>query len=518
MNFLTKKNYLTNIDDGNDGENENSGNIKGSESTSSFRFSKRNILIIVAFIVICVPLGMSWYNHLSKSIIDAEFSSSLPLKFNCLTDSTVEVTGRAKTWNYKTYEIPNKTIVSGHLYTIESIGNAAFSNCKDLIQIQIPQCVKNIGENAFTDCSNLEIIIYNSCKDVKVGNGAFDGCKSVIFSKDGHIVARESDTPLKFKALSKYNAIVIADSSYKDLDSVIIPEKIHIEGGLHTVLSINDEAFQYCRRLKKITIPNTVRIIGDCAFCGSGLTEINLPDSINTIKFRTFMDCRDLKHIKIPNSVKSIDEYAFMNCGLTKVFVPSNTKVIKHNAFLKCDSLEITFDNSKCDVWLEDNKIYGCKSVSYTKECNTSTKNYVFQSSDLAFNIISDNNVEVIGKDKGLHLKEFMIPETVKKYKSLTMTDFVEYKVTQIGQNGFSNHKELKTIIIPDNIVSIKEYAFQGCENLRFINIPSSVKEIGKNAFDGCKNLEVIISNSRDSVKIDVDAFHGCKSVTWLKD
>ena len=155
--------------------------------------------------------------------------------------------------------------------------------------------------------------------------------------------------------------------------------------------------------------------------------------------------------------------------------------------------------------------------MSYTKECNTSTKNYVFQSSDLAFNIISDNNVEVIGKDKGLHLKEFMIPETVKKYKSLTMTDFVEYKVTQIGQNGFSNHKELKTIIIPDNIVSIKEYAFQGCENLRFINIPSSVKEIGKNAFDGCKNLEVIISNSRDSVKIDVDAFHGCKSVKYLK-
>ena len=80
------------------------------------------------------------------------------------------------------------------------------------------------------------------------------------------------------------------------------------------------------------------------------------------------MDCSDLKHIKIPNSVKSIDEYAFMNCGLTKVFVPSNTKVIKHNAFLKCDSLEITFDNSKSDVWLEDNKIYGCKSVKWLKD------------------------------------------------------------------------------------------------------------------------------------------------------
>ena len=102
MKFLTKKTYLTKVDGGNDGKNENSGNIKGTAPSSSFHFSKRNILIIVAFIVICVPLGMSWYNHLSKSIIDAEFSSSLPLKFNCLTDSTVEVTGRAKTWNYKT--------------------------------------------------------------------------------------------------------------------------------------------------------------------------------------------------------------------------------------------------------------------------------------------------------------------------------------------------------------------------------------------------------------------------------
>ena len=111
-------------------------------------------------------------------------------------------------------------------------------------------------------------------------------------------------------------------------------------------------------------------------------------------------------------------------------------------------------------MWLEDNKIYGCKSVSYTKECNTSTKKYYVQFDGLAFNIISGNNVEVIGKDEELNLKEdeelFIIPETIKKYNYLTMTDFVEYKVTQIGQNGFSNHKELKTIISPDSMVSIK--------------------------------------------------------------
>lgn len=364
-----KKNSIIDIDQENKGKGNSSikSEDTASSSSSHWTIKKRDLLIIAVAIIICLPLGVKWYNHLSKSIVDAEFSSSLPLKFKCLGDYTAEVTEYTEKYNHKTYIIPDKVLIYGHINTITSIGGYAFSGCKELVQLEIPESVKYIGGNAFEDCANLDVIIYNSKDNVKVGRGAFDGCKSVIFTKDSHIIDEESDTPLKFKALSKYNATLIYDLSYKNLDSITIPEKIHINGGLHTVVSINDFAFKDCKNLKSITIPNTIKTISEGAFSGSGLTKIKLPNSISQIHPKTFKDCKDLRHIEIPNNVKGIGEYAFMNCGLTELFIPNSVVGIKHWAFWDCDNLDLTIDNSEENMRTEDGRIYGCKSVTYTK-------------------------------------------------------------------------------------------------------------------------------------------------------
>lgn len=50
--------------------------------------------------------------------------------------------------------------------------------------MEIPSSVTEIGERAFKNCDNLNIVIDNSESKVLFGKDAFEGCKSVTWKKD----------------------------------------------------------------------------------------------------------------------------------------------------------------------------------------------------------------------------------------------------------------------------------------------------------------------------------------------
>jgi hypothetical protein len=67
--------------------------------------------------------------------------------------------------------------------SVNSIGESAFHNCSSLINIKIPKSVNSIGNYAFEGCNNLNVVIDNSKDNVKIGKDAFNGCKSVRYTK-----------------------------------------------------------------------------------------------------------------------------------------------------------------------------------------------------------------------------------------------------------------------------------------------------------------------------------------------
>ena len=133
----------------------------------------------------------------------------------------------------------------------------------------------------------------------------------------------ESETPLKFRILSDNTVEVIRDDSYQELDSVIIPAKVRIDGKIYDVTSIGYEAFFGC----------------------SGLTSINIPESVTSIGIAAFSYCSGLTSINIPESVTYIGDVAFLGCT----------------------NLDIVIDNSKDNVKVGDGAFQGCKSVTYLK-------------------------------------------------------------------------------------------------------------------------------------------------------
>ena len=53
----------------------------------------------------------------------------------------------------------------------------------------------------------------------------------------------------------------------------------------------------------------------------------------------------------------------------------------------------------------------------------------------------------------------------------------------------YLNGEEVKDLVIPNSVTSIKDYAFYNCSGLTSVTIPNSVTSIGGYAFDGCRNL-----------------------------
>ena len=168
-------------------------------------------------------------------------------------------------------------------------------------------------------------------------------------------------------------------------------------------------------------------VIGKFMFYGcENLKSITLPKNVTSIGINAYTDCKYLKTIKIPDSVISIESGAFYDCeALESIWVGNSVALIEAQVFAGCDDLKIVHI-SDISSWL---KIDFIESLS----------------NPLCYDGILelDNNLD-------------------------------------------TGDIPLLEIIVPDEIIEIKDYAFYSCSNIETIVIPNSVTSIGKYAFRGC--------------------------------
>lgn len=172
---------------------------------------------------------------------------------------------------------------------LEKISEAAFVYSKKLKEITFPKSLKSIEPAAFHYCSSLKKITFLG-KSTKIGNGAF--------YLTGYFNNQENweDGCLY---IGKY--LVNADSDYGN-----IPKNYRVKEG---TCVIANGAFSSQYTLEKLTIPSSVKYIGDYAFSDTSLKKVTIENGVKEIGAHAFDDCL-FKTITIPPSVKKMGEDA----------------------------------------------------------------------------------------------------------------------------------------------------------------------------------------------------------------
>ena len=118
-----------------------------------------------------------------------------------------------------------------------------------------------------------------------------------------------------------------------------------------------DRAFYYCTSLMSVSLPEAT-LIGELAFCKTGLTSVYLPNATSigegaftyctslmsvslpaaaSIGKRAFDNCTSLMSVSLP-AAETIDSFAFLSTALTNVSLPA-AETIGYGAFQDCTAL-----------------------------------------------------------------------------------------------------------------------------------------------------------------------------------
>ncbi len=432
---------------------------------------------------------------------------------------------------------------------VSYIGDWAFAECSALRRVTLPSSVVSLGRFVFSRCASLIAIAveelnpnYCSMNGLLLSNDK----RSVIYGVNGNVEIPEGVENIEEDAFH----------GLENLTNVIMPNGVKIIGGgafydccrlqyiviPESVKQIGLSAFMGCKTLRSVMIPHGVERIEDNAFSGcEGLSQVVLSDGVTYIGTYAFYNCNTLPSIDIPGSIINIDNYAFVGCGglldvvifdgverigaqafngcsnLMSVTLPSTIMQIGESAFAGCNEVgSVTVPGWKCGIQfdsvtnlaisvgtsnIEDNAFRGCTMIK-----NLSIPNGVSVIGDSAFRNCSG-------------LAKVTIPNSVTNIGASAFSGCsgltnlaISDAITYIEDSTFAGCSMLAHIVIPDSVTSLGTFAFSECYSLADVAMPVGVTNIDNSAFYNCTNL-VNLTLPEKLRRIGASAFYNCRKV-----
>lgn len=388
--------------------------------------------------------------------------------------------------------------------SLETIGIGAFGDCKNLKltnQFRFPDSMKEIGEAAFENCTQLginQLIFPGNMENANIG--AFKNCDvtHVIVEEGAKTVTLTSNKYIKSITLPKTVSKLAGFLDAVELESFVIDEDAPLtEIGVLT--------FFRSTKLKSFICPKSVTKIGRMAFSEcTALETVKLPEGITSIGDRAFEYCSSMVNLNIPKGVKTIGTKAFLRCSSWRgeVDLPQIT-VLPQQVFYDCRNLKrLTFATGITSIGEEALAQCGGLGALTFDEGLTSIGQKAFYWSSIT---------ELHLPESQKSLSDWMCKDC-ENLQKVTLPN----SLTEIAKGAFKSCKQLTEINIPTALTTIRETAFDECAMLKELNL-SNVTTIEECAFRNCTQLtKVILAKNLES--IPVEAFSSCTSladVTW---
>lgn len=298
------------------------------------------------------------------------------------------------------------------------------------------------------------------------------------------------------------------------IGKVVIPSIVEYEGITYTVAAVGGCAFDGCKKLESVVIPNTVKVIATFAFrnCTS-LKSVTIPNSVVALESSSFSGCSSLTQLTIPASVTSIKDHAFQKTGLKSITFPSSILKYGDGICEYCEELKTVVLPSNLKeigtAWFaECPKLTTVKIPSGVKEIDMSAfRNCV------SLNITVPNTVTYVSNNGSfencLNVKYYgKLPDApwgAIGYNAYVEGDLVYKDNTKKVLLGCRKSPEITKVTIPDSVVEIKSKAFYGMSHLHSIIVGKSVRIIGDEAFclwagSNWENITILFKNPKPPV------------------
>lgn len=326
--------------------------------------------------------------------------------------------------------------------SLKTIESSAFSGCRNLSEVKLPASLKAIRSSVFHLCINLKTVSYDGSLEqwsrITADNDVLGySCPSLVMSDytAQFILVKNDflDPPPKTVTITKYTGTE---------STVILPSTINS----WPVTKIGEDAFQDNTTITSVTIPASVTEIGANAFAGcTNLTSVTYGG--------------DWSNLTIQSGNPAVQDAA--NAPLFDFeFILNNTAVVVTN---------YKYNGAAADVTIPSR--YQGKPV--TTIGHAAFFNSAVTSVTIPDSVTSISDEAFINCPK---LTNISIPNSV----------------TYIGFSAFSSCTSLKSITLPSSLSFISGALFLGCSQLTTIHIPVSVTSIGNNAFADCPSLMTV--------------------------
>lgn len=337
---------------------------------------------------------------------------------------------------------------------VVKIADRAFEDCKNLsMKIEMSEGIKEIGVSAFSGCSALTYIKIPDSVTV-IGNSAFYQCSGL----------KNVELP---ESLDKIG--VAAFAHCEGLTSLVIPASLK---------KVEEQTFSYCSNLVAVTISDGVKEIDNKAFANCiKLTDINIPSSVEYVDSDIFENSNNIKYNAYDNAYyigNHLNKYVYLvkakDRSISTCMISEQTKFIGNNAFENCLNLvEIMIPDSV--LIIDDKAFNGCGELG---------------------KISMGKNIQIVGTavfdncDDKLFEKEdnviYVANWAVKPIATGITSVSLRIGTRGVARRAFSGCEKLKSIAIPNSVVTIGYGAFSGCA-IRSVNIPYGVVRVENYAF-----------------------------------
>ena len=440
---------------------------------------------------------------------------------------------------------------------VTKIGESAYEGCTGITEVNIPEAVTEIGNNAFKSIgANLKKVVINnnnlaevkawfaddnainnvditSTSIKKIAASAFEGAPVATlklptsleeiggaafanFAKDEldlstlTALKKVEKTSFKQNAYKKLmlngtdlddtnfgNALNWLAGSQASLATITLPEK---------VTKIPNNAFKDFTALKGITLPDAVVEIGEGAFNSAALESIDL------------------------NNVKKIGATAFVWTKIKSLIIPAAVESIGADAFSNIATLEsvtITNDNlTKVDAWFANDA--AIKTVSITGAKIKEIADNAFVAAPITTLTLPANLEKIGSKSFGAYASKVIDLSAQTALKEVAADAFPSIEYTNVLLKGTALDNEnfekaqawlanakasLKEITFPDALTEIGGFGgATGFTALTQIGLPKHLVTIKDAAFQNCSALESVKIKG-DVKSIGQFAFDGCVKI-----